>query len=75
MNAVRGKIADCYARFQMPGIAMVNVVIARDGRVSSATVTGKLAGTPTGGLHRGGGQDRDLPALGGLVTPYPFLLK
>ena len=75
MNAVRGKIADCYARFQTPGIAMVNVVIGRDGRVSSATVTGKLAGTPTGACVGAAVKTATFPPSGGLVTPYPFLLK
>jgi hypothetical protein len=42
------QIHECYLRHQVPGTAMVNVVIAKSGRVSKATVTGKFADTVTG---------------------------
>src|SRR5262249_6760775 len=48
MTSMQDKVSDCFARYQTPGIAMVNVVVGRRGRVSSASVTGKFAGTPTG---------------------------
>jgi hypothetical protein len=75
MKAIKGKIADCYARFQTPGIAMVNVVIACDGRVSSATATGRFAGTPTGACVEAAVKTATFPPSLGLVTPYPFQLK
>ena len=48
LNEVRPLVQACYARFAVPGTAMVNVVIAKRGHVASAAVTGKFAGTPTG---------------------------
>ena len=48
MNGVKAKVSDCYNQFKVPGMAMVNIVIGKNGKVDSATVTGKFAGTPTG---------------------------
>ena len=52
MNGVKGKVAACYTQFKVPGMAMVNVVISKSGKVTSASATGKFAGTPTGTLRR-----------------------
>src|SRR6185369_12542873 len=48
MMSVRDKVNECFARYQIPGIVMVNVVVGRRGLVSGAVVTGKFAGSPTG---------------------------
>ena len=64
MNSVKPKVAACYNEFKVQGMAMVNVVIGKSGKVTSATVTGKFAGTPTGRLRREGGQVGQLPAVG-----------
>jgi predicted Zn finger-like uncharacterized protein len=75
MNGVKGKIAGCYAQFKVPGLAMVNVVIGKSGKVSSATVTGKFAGTPTGGCVESAVKAASFPPSEGLTTPYPFNLR
>ena len=75
MNFVKAKIAGCYATFQLPGMAMVNVVIAPGGNVSSATVSGKFAGTPTGACVEAAVKTAKFPPSQGLVVPYPFALK
>jgi predicted Zn finger-like uncharacterized protein len=75
MNSVKGKISDCYQQFKVPGMAMVNVVIAKSGHVSSATVTGKFAGTPTGSCVEKAVKSASFPPSDGLTTPYPFQLK
>jgi hypothetical protein len=56
-------------------MAMVNVVIAKSGKVTSAVVTGKFAGTPTGACVERAVETARFPRSDGLSTPYPFLLK
>jgi predicted Zn finger-like uncharacterized protein len=75
MNSVKPKINDCYNQFKVPGMAMVSVVIAKNGKVSSATVSGKFAGTPTGSCVEKAVKSASFPPSEGLSTPYPFQLK
>jgi predicted Zn finger-like uncharacterized protein len=75
MNGVRGKVNECYSQYKVPGTAMVNVVIGKNGKISSATVTGKFAGTPTGACVEKAVKTASFPPSDGLSTPYPFLLK
>jgi predicted Zn finger-like uncharacterized protein len=75
MNGVKGKISACYALYKVPGLAMVNVAIAKSGKVSSATVTGKFAGTPTGNCVESAVKTAAFPPSEGLNTPYPFTLR
>jgi hypothetical protein len=74
MNALRPKVAECYARHQVQGLALVNVDIAY-GRVRSATVSGKFAGTPTGECVESAVMTGTFPTAQELKTPYPFPLK
>ncbi len=75
MNGVKPKVSACYAQFKVPGLAMVNVVIAKSGKVSGATVTGKFAGTPTGTCVENAIKTASFPPSEGLSTPYPFTLR
>ncbi len=75
MNSVKGKVGACYSEFKVPGMAMVNVVIGKSGKVTSATVTGKFAGTPTGACVEKAVKSAAFPPSEGLTTPYPFQLK
>jgi predicted Zn finger-like uncharacterized protein len=75
MNSVKGKVAACYSEFKVQGMAMVTVVIGKSGKVSSATVTGKFAGTPTGACVEKAVKSASFPPSEGLTTPYPFQLK
>jgi predicted Zn finger-like uncharacterized protein len=75
MNSVKPKIAACYSEFKVQGMAMVNVVIGKSGKVSSATVSGKFAGTPTGACVEKAVKSASFPPSDGLQTPYPFQLK
>jgi predicted Zn finger-like uncharacterized protein len=75
MNSVKGKISDCYQQFKVPGMAMVDVTIGKNGHVSAATVTGKFAGTPTGACVEKAVKSATFPPSDGLKTPYPFQLK
>ena len=51
------------------------VVIGKSGRVSSATVSGKFAGTPTGSCVERAVKTASFPPSDGFTTPYPFQLK
>jgi len=75
MNGVKGKVANCYNQYKVPGMAMVNVVISKSGKVTSANVTGKFAGTPTGTCVEAAVKSASFPASDGLSTPYPFNLR
>jgi hypothetical protein len=75
MNGIKGKITDCYNQFKVPGMAMVNVVIGKNGKISSATVIGKFAGTPTGSCVEKAVKSASFPPSEGLTTPYPFQLR
>ncbi len=75
MNGVKAKVSACYAQFKVPGLVMVNVVIAKSGKVSSSTVTGKFAGTPTGTCVESAVKTASFPPSEGLSTPYPFSLR
>lgn len=75
MNGVKGKVSDCYNQFKVPGTAMVNVVIGKSGKVTSATTTGKFAGTPTGSCVEKAVRSASFPPSDGLTTPYPFILR
>jgi hypothetical protein len=76
MNAIKPKIAQCYQRFRVPGMAMVSTVIAPDGKVTIAKVAGKFAGTDTGACVEAAVTTATFPSSKeGLTTPYPFQLK
>ena len=75
MNSVKPKVAECYSQFKVPGMAMVNVAIAKSGKVTSATVSGKFTGTPTGACVEKAVKSASFPPSDGLNTPYPFTLK
>jgi len=75
MNSIKPKINDCYNQFKVPGMAMVMVVIGKNGKVSSASVSGKFAGTPSGACVEKAVKSATFPPSEGLSTPYPFQLK
>ena len=75
MNSIKPKINECYAQFKVAGMAMVNVVIAKSGKVTGATVSGKFTGTPTGACVEKAVKSASFPPSEGLTTPYPFQLK
>jgi hypothetical protein len=75
MNSVKPKVNACYTEFKVGGMAMVNIVIGKSGKVTSATVTGKFAGTPTGGCVEKAVKSATFPPSDGLTTQYPFVLR
>jgi predicted Zn finger-like uncharacterized protein len=75
LNGVRPKVSNCYNQFKVPGTAMVNITIGKNGKVSKAEVTGKFAGTPTGQCVEAAVKTASFPPSDGFSTPYPFQLK
>jgi hypothetical protein len=75
MNAIRPRVSDCYQQYRVPGIAMVNVTIGRDGDVTRAITSGRFAGTPTGACVEEAVLSARFPPSDGLTTPYPFQLR
>ena len=74
-NASNRRSRNCYALYKHAGLAMVNVIIAKSGKVASAVVTGKFAGTPTGSCVESAVKSASFPPSDGLTTPYPFTLR
>jgi hypothetical protein len=74
-NELRPRVSRCYQKYGVPGTAMVNVTIAKSGIVSSAAVTGRFAGTPTGACVEAAVKSATFPPSDGLTTPYPLQLK
>jgi hypothetical protein len=75
MNAIRDKVAACYAQYQIPGTAMVNLVVNREGTVIVAVTTGKFAGTPTGECVAAAAKTVSFGPSSGFSMTYPFVLK
>jgi predicted Zn finger-like uncharacterized protein len=77
MGKVKGKVGECYGQFKVPGMANVTVTIGRNGHVSSASVSGSFAGTPTGACVERAvktatfGQFKGSPQ----TINYPFMLR
>ncbi len=77
MGKVKGKVAGCYEQFKVPGLANVAVTIAKSGKVSSATVSGAFAGTPTGGCVEKAVKSATFPPFksSSQTVNYPFMLR
>jgi hypothetical protein len=76
MNEVKAQVARCYDAERTAGMAMVNIVIAPGGEVSSATVSGRFAGSATGACVQQAVLGARFPASdSGLATPYPFQIR
>jgi predicted Zn finger-like uncharacterized protein len=74
MKAVQPRIQACANQFKTPGTALANISVASGGRVSSATVTGKFAGTPTAGCVEQAARSAKFPPCQPMNFPWPFTL-
>jgi hypothetical protein len=77
MRSIKQTVQACYDRYKVPGLANVQVRIARAGVVSSAKVKGMLKGTPTGRcVARAARRARFARFAGNPITiTYPFILR
>jgi hypothetical protein len=75
MRGVQPKVQACANQFMSPGTAMANISVASGGRVSSATVTGKFAGTPTGSCVEAAAKSAKFPPCQAKNFPWPITLS
>jgi hypothetical protein len=78
MATIKGRVQNCYAQYNVPGMVNVTVTINPSGRVSSAQVTGKFAGTPTGTCVASAVKGASFPRFKGAAMSgidYPFMLS
>ena len=78
MQGIKGRVQNCYAQYNVPGMVNVTVTINPSGRVSSAQVSGKFAGTPTGTCVASAVKGASFPRFKGQAMSgidYPFMLS
>jgi len=74
MRAVQPRVKECYNQYRVPGIANVTISVSKGGRVASAAVTGKFAGTPSGGCVESAAKTAKFPPCEAMSFPWPFQL-
>ncbi len=76
LSKVKPRVLACKDQFKVSGMAMVSLTIGKTGRVSSATVKGSLAGTPTGECISRAVKSASFPPFKGspLTVDYPYQL-
>jgi len=75
MKGVQPKVQLCANQNKVPGTAMATISVASGGKVNSATVTGKFAGTPTGSCVEAAAKSAKFPACQSMTFPWPFTLS
>lgn len=77
MLAIRPIVTACYQREHRAGTAIVSLIIAPDGTVSSTEIRGVLAGTPTGACVTDAVRQARFPRIKGVPTTvtYPFIIQ
>jgi hypothetical protein len=74
MQGVSGRVHECFNQYKVPGTAMVKINVARGGKVSGATVSGKFAGTPTGSCVESAVRTAHFPPVEAQNFDFPFAL-
>ncbi|MBW2736326.1 MAG: hypothetical protein JRH20_28390 [Deltaproteobacteria bacterium] len=76
MRDLKGRVQACYDRFRVPGMAMVRVGITMSGQVSTATILGLFANTPTGACVSAVVKKASFPpSRTSMTITYPFSLQ
>lgn len=75
MRSVQPKIQACANQFKVTGTARANISVASGGKVTSATVTGKFSGTPTGSCVETAAKSAEFPPCMPTNFPWPFTLS
>ena len=75
MKGVQPKVQACANQFKVPGTAMANIGVASGGKVNTASVTGKFAGTPTGSCVEVAAKSAKFPPCQSMTFPWPFTLS
>jgi predicted Zn finger-like uncharacterized protein len=74
MKAVQPKVQACANQFKVPGTALATISVATGGKVNSATVTGKFAGSPTGSCVESAAKSAKFTPCQSMTFPWPFTL-
>ncbi len=76
MSPVSKKAADCYEKYQVPGLAKLQLTIEPSGKVSGAKVLAPYDGTPTGHCLLDAINKASFPrSRSPLSLTYPFMLR
>ncbi|MDB4964841.1 MAG: glycine-rich protein [Myxococcales bacterium] len=77
MSKIKPRVGACFDQYKVPGMANVAVTIGSNGRVSSASVTGQFAGTPTGDCVAKAAKSASFPRSksNSQSIVYPFILR
>jgi predicted Zn finger-like uncharacterized protein len=75
MRAIQPKIQACANQFKVPGTALADISVARGGKVGSAVVKGKFAGSPTGACVETAVKTAKFPQCESITFPFPFTLS
>jgi len=77
MTAIRPQIAACYAKYQVPGRALLDYVVASNGMVQTVRLSGIFAGTPTGECVSEAARGARFPKFTTVRQQfsYPFFLR
>jgi hypothetical protein len=74
MKAVQPRVKECFNQFKVQGIANVSIAVSKGGRIASATVSGKFAGTPSGTCVEAAAKTAKFPPCEAMSFPWPFQL-
>ncbi len=75
MMGVLPKARECYSQFKVPGVANAKITVDPRGRVTEVSVTGKFAGTPSGGCVESAIKGAKFSPSAGLTFNYPVPLR
>jgi hypothetical protein len=75
MKGIRPRIKDCYRQYGQRGMAWVRVEVGGGGAVTSATVTGTFADSPTGACVEAAVKTAHFPTSEKLAFRYPLPVR
>jgi predicted Zn finger-like uncharacterized protein len=77
MSGIRPRVQACNAQYRVPGTVTVALTISRAGRIQTANVTGRFAGTPTGQCVEKAVKSATFPKFSGapVSIDYPFVMN
>jgi hypothetical protein len=78
MAAIKGRVAACYSRHRVPGLALVQgAICGGSGRLEGISISGAFAGTPTGACVQEAARGARFPRFSGppIRINFPFRLR
>jgi hypothetical protein len=74
MKEVQQRVRDCYNQYKVPGVANVSISVSKGGRIASASVAGRFAGTPSGTCVEAAVKTARFPPREAINFPWPVQL-